>query len=166
MSPITYTKKMFWVFSVLCILSACKETKEFSISEEKDRILELHHLARDYHFGKDSVAFAHQLSSDFISVNKGEITTPNMEEIISRYHRYFSSVEFVKWDDVAEPIIKFSDDGSMAYVIVDKIVVVTYKDENGNSKEGQTHFAWTAIYKKYGSEWKIDCVTSTERSSE
>ena len=123
----------------------------------------LHNAQRDYHFNKDSIAFANQLSDNFISVNKGVTSTPKREETISRYSRYFSSVEFIKWDDVSEPIIKFSDDGSMAYTIVDKIVVVTYKDENGNVEEGKTHFVWTAIYKKYGNEWKIDCVTSTTK---
>ncbi|MEQ8583293.1 MAG: nuclear transport factor 2 family protein [Marinoscillum sp.] len=130
--------------------------------EETSKIMALHRAQREYHFGKDSVAFAHQLSDQFISVNRGSISTPKRQETISRYHGYFSSVEFIKWDDLAEPIIRFSDDGSMAYTIVDKIVVTTYEDENGDTVEGSTHFAWTAIYKKYGDEWKIDCVTSTE----
>lgn len=123
----------------------------------------LHNAQRDYHFNKDSIAFANQLSDNFISVNRGIISTPEKEATISRYNSYFSSVEFLKWDDVSEPIIKFSDDGSMAYTIVDKIVEVTYTDENGNTEKSETHFAWTAIYKKYGNEWKIDCVTSTNK---
>ena len=54
----------------------------------------------------------------------------------------------------------------MAYTIVDKIVVVTYENEDGKKVEGKTHFAWTAIYKTYGAEWKIDCVTSTDKAIE
>ena len=83
--------------------------------------------------------------------------------MISRYHNYFSEVEFVKWDDVTDPIIRFSDDGKLAYAIVDKIVKITYEGENGDLIDDETHYAWTAIYKKYGDEWKIDCVTSTEK---
>ena len=147
----------------LFLFLSCNRTKEISISDEKDKILKLHNEQRNYHFNKDSIAFANQLSDNFISINKGKISSPKREETISRYNGYFSSVEFVKWDDVSEPIIKFSDDGSMAYTIVDKIVVVTYKDENGNTLESKTHFAWTAIYKKYEDEWKIDCVTSTDK---
>ena len=147
----------------LFLFLSCNRTKEISISDEKDKILKLHNEQRNYHFNKDSIAFANQLSDNFISINKGKISSPKREETISRYNGYFSSVEFVKWDDVSEPIIKFSDDGSMAYTIVDKIVVVTYKDENGNTLESKTHFAWTAIYTKYEDEWKIDCVTSTDK---
>jgi hypothetical protein len=135
-------------------------------SEEESKILKLHNAQRDYHFNKDSIAFANQFSDNFISVNKGIISSPKKEETISRYNGYFSSVEFIKWDDVSDPIIKFSDDGSMAYTIVDKIVTLTYKDKTGNTVQGNTHFAWTAIYRKYGDQWKIECVTSTEKPTE
>ncbi len=158
---------IFIGFLTSCVFIACSgNVKEVSLADEKEKILKMHHAQRDYHFEKDSINFASQLSDNFISVNRGIIDKPKREETISRYNGYFSSVEFVKWDDVSEPIIKFSDDGSLAYTIVDKIVVVRYKGENGQTKEDKTHFAWTAIYKKYGNEWKIDAVTSTNKPNE
>ena len=151
------------VVAIYGLFFSCTPTDEKSMASAKKEILELHHAQRDYHFNKDSIAFADQLSEDFISVNRGLISMPERGETLSRYNRYFSSVEFIKWDDVSEPVIKFSDDGSMAYTIVDKIVVVAYDDEAGNRVEEETHFAWTTIYKKHGDEWKIDCVTSTNQ---
>ena len=159
-------KKILQLILILFISTSCSKSELIDKLEEKDKILKLHNAQRDYHFNKDSISFANQLSENFVSVNKGIISTPKIEETISRYNGYFSSVEFIKWDDVAEPIIKFSDDGSMAYTIVDKIVTLTYKDQNGNTVEGETHFAWTAIYKKYGDKWKIDCVTSTQKPTD
>ena len=155
--------KIFLLTLVLVLFFSCNKSQKISISDEKDKILKLHNEQRNYHFNKDSIAFANQLSDNFISINKGKINMPKKEETISRYNEYFSSVEFIKWDDVSEPIIKFSDDGSMAYTVVDKIVALTYKDQMGKTVQGKTHFAWTAIYKKYGKQWKIDCVTSTEK---
>ncbi|WP_349554183.1 nuclear transport factor 2 family protein [Pseudotenacibaculum sp. MALMAid0570] len=148
------------------MISCSKHTTKTDISKEKKAILELHKKQREYHFLKDSIAFANQLSDNFISVNKGEITNPKREAIITRYHRYFSSVEFLEWDDVSEPIIKFSDDGTMAYTIVDKMVKVSFVNQDGDTIQGKTHFAWTAIYKKYGNQWKIDNVTSTDKKQE
>jgi len=159
-------KKVFPLIIVLLIFTSCTKTKMIDKSEEKSKILKLHNAQRDYHFNKDSIAFANQLSDNFISVNRGLISSPKKEETISRYNGYFSSVEFVKWDDVTEPIIRFSEDGRMAYTVVDKIVSLTYKDQIGNTVEGKTHFAWTAIYKKYGEQWKIDCITSTEKPAD
>lgn len=153
---------------LLCIIIisilACNSESGVDFEKEKQQILELHHLQRDYHFNKDSVAFANQLSENFISVNRGLITSPTKEATVARYHDYLSSVEFEAWDDVTEPIIRFSNDGTMAYTIVDKIVKLTYKDESGNDIYDETHYAWTAIYKKYGDRWKIDCVSSTEQN--
>ncbi|WP_298514459.1 nuclear transport factor 2 family protein [uncultured Kordia sp.] len=159
----TATKQLSIAISLVLLFASCVKKQQFDPEKEKKEILKLHNAQRAYHFNKDSIAFANQMSANFISVNKGIISHPKKEETIARYNGYFSAVEFIKWDDVSEPIIKFSDDGSIAYTIVDKIVTVTYKDQTGNTVEGETHFAWTAIYKKYGQEWKIDCVTSTEK---
>ncbi len=148
---------------VLFITYSCNSEEKIDLDAEKAKILELHHAQRDYHFNKDSIAFADQLSTNFISVNRGIVSTPKKEETLERYHNYFSSVEFLKWDDVSEPIINFSDDGTLAYTIVDKIVAIQTKNEVGETIESETHFAWTAIYKKYGDRWKIDCVTSTNK---
>lgn len=150
----------------LFLLLSCNNFNTVDLSEERKKILELHQKQRDYHFFKDSISFANQMSENFISVNRGEISRPKKEVTISRYHQYFSSVEFLEWDDVSEPVIKFSDDGTMAYTIVDKIVSVSYLNQKGDTVQGKTHFAWTAIYRKYGDEWKIDNVTSTNKPTE
>ena len=156
----------FYILSIIITLCvSCNKPKSFSIEEETVNILKLHHAQRNYHFNKDSITFANQLSKNFVSVNRGEISKPTKEATISRYNNYFSSVEFVKWDDVTEPIVKFSDDGSVAYTIVDKIITITYKNEKDSLVEEETRFAWTTIYKKYDGEWKIDHVASTNKPS-
>lgn len=159
-------KKILPLILTFLITNSCAKEKVINLSEEKSRILKLHNAQRDYHFNKDSVAFASQFSDNFIGVGNGVISSSTKEKRISRYNKYFSTVEFIKWDDASEPIIKISDDGSMAYTIVDKIVILTYKDPEGNKVKEETHFAWTAIYKKYNEEWKIESVTSTEKPAD
>ncbi|MFY0604466.1 MAG: nuclear transport factor 2 family protein [Flavobacteriaceae bacterium] len=163
MNKIKNILKVISLILTLSFLTSCEQDKSVSIEEDTAKILALHHAQRGYHFNKDSIAFANQLSENFISINRGKITHPKKEETISRYNGYFSSVEFLKWDDVSEPIIKFSDDASMAYTIVDKIVTVSYQGEKGNIVTDETHFVWTTIYKKNNGIWKIDCVTSTNK---
>ena len=166
MKTISLIKQLCLIALIGFAFSSCNHSQKIDFAFEKEQILKLHHAQRDYHFNKDSIAFANQLSSNFISVNRGIISTPKKSETISRYHGYFSSVEFLNWDDVSEPIIRFSNDGSLAYTIVDKIVAVTQKDEQGKISTSKTHFSWTAIYKKYDDGWKIDCVTSTNKPTE
>jgi len=157
--------KFLILLFVMSIVS-CSNQREFNKDKETKAIMELHNMQRAYHFNKDSISFANQLSENFILINKGIISRPKKSETISKYNSYFSSVEFIKWDDFSKPIIEFSDDGTLAYSIVDKIVKVAYKDTTGETIEGETHFVWTAIFKKYGNEWKIDCITSTEKPND
>lgn len=152
------------IFLATSLFIACGNDSQVDLEKERQAILKIHNAQRDNHFAKDSVAFINQLSENFLSVNRGEITTPSKEEMLAKYHGYFSSVEFVRWDDVSEPIIKFSEDATLAYSVVDKIVEVKYTDEDGMEQRSSSHYAWTAIYKKYGDEWKTDCVTSTTRA--
>ena len=125
--------------------------------------MEMHDAQRTYHFGKDSVSFAQQMSEAYVSVNRGLITRPSIQDNISRYNSYFSAVEFVKWDDLNPPVIRFSDDGSMAYTVVDKEVIVEYKISETETILDSGYYAWVAIYKKQAEGWKLDCVASTNR---
>lgn len=151
------------IVAITCLLAGCDSSHSFNLAKETSDIMELHRMQRHYHFEKDSIAFAAQLRENHISVNRGIISQPSREDLIAKYHDYFSAVEFKKWDDVQPPIIVFSEDGTMAYTIVDKIVEVAYNDSDGDETTGQTHFAWVAIYTKKNGEWKIDCVASSNQ---
>lgn len=151
------------IFLPLLLMFGCSDSNSWSEEQARKEILELHHAQRTFHFEGDSVAFVNQLSDQFISVNRGVISSPDKSSMISRYHRYFSSVDFQAWDDQAEPIIRFSADGTMAYAIVDKLVVVSYPAEDDSLITDSTHFAWTTIYRHTPEGWTIDCVTSTDR---
>lgn len=155
--------RVLTILLFLVALQSCEGPETIDFAREKEEILKLHEKQREYHFGKDSVSFANQMADNFISVNRGIISMPGRDETVRRYNGYFSSVEFRKWDDLSEPIVRFSSDGKLAYTIVDKIVETEEISEEGDTVVGSTHFAWTAIYRKLKGVWKIECVTSTER---
>ena len=76
---------------------------------------------------------------------------------------YFDSVQFLKWDDVAAPKISFSEDGTMAYAIVQKQVVLLIKDSLEKQSRDTTDFAWVSIYRKTKNGWKVECNASTNK---
>ncbi|MBX2877822.1 MAG: hypothetical protein KTR30_37225 [Saprospiraceae bacterium] len=158
-----FRKYLPLVALVLAIASCMPKPSVFDRTKAEEEILQLHKAQRDYHFQKDSIAFANQMGLGYISVNRGQITQPTVEDNISRYNNYFSAVEFVKWDDVSPPEIRFSDDGSMAYTVVDKEVIVEYKVSETETILDSAYYAWVAIYKKQAEGWKLDCVASTNR---
>lgn len=156
-------KTILTLLSIL--LFGCRHNRT-DMAAEQTKILEMHRAQRAYHFNKDAEAFVDQLADDFISVNRGEVSMPSYDESRSRYQNYFNSVEFVQWDDIRDPVIRFSDDGSMAYTVVQKKVVVRFINEEGERAEESTRFAWTSIYRKKNGNWQIEHVASTSGPSE
>lgn len=138
--------------------------QSFDPDFESGRIMAFHNLARDIHFNKDAESMAKDQAEGFISVDKGTISQPSAEQTKARFQKYFNSVEFIKWDDIEPPIIKFSEDGTLAYTIVHKDVEVQYLDENKKRVDEKTIFAWVAIYRKYPEGWKLECISSTNQA--
>ena len=145
------------------LFAACSS---FDREEEVQKILEIHRAQRDHHFNAEAEAFVRQLTADFVSVNRGVVTEPTFRENVDRFDDYTNSVRFLKWDDLVKPIVRFSDDGSMAYTIVRKMVEIKLPGIAGDSVVEQTAFAWTSIYKKTDDGWKIESVTSTNKPPE
>ena len=118
---------------------------------------------RKAHFDRDVELFISEFADSMISVNRGVVSIPTKTEHKERIGKYFGSVQFIKWDDTAEPIIRFSDDGSLAYAIIQKDVILTYPDSTGKPFYDTTHYAWSSIYRKYHNEWKVECNISTNK---
>ena len=148
-----------------CLLSllliACNSKPD--LEKEKKAILAMLQTERKAHFDRNVDLFMSEFADGMIQVNRGEVTTATKELNKERISKYFGSVQFIKWDDTAEPIIHFSDDGSLAYAIVQKDVIVTYPDSTGKGFNDTTHYAWSSIYRKQNGEWKVECNVSTNK---
>jgi hypothetical protein len=156
-------KNLVLLFTSLLMLGSC-DNKSFQDGEAE--LLSLHQQQREAHFSEDAQSLVDQLAENFLSVNHGRIDSLNRANDVEGFEHYFRVVEFKKWDDINPPVVRFSDDGSMAYMVVDKNVVVESTDSAGNKNEETTHFAWVAIFKKQESGWKIECVASTNEPRE
>ena len=153
---------------ILLLCSYCKQKDQSSsrvnsaVSASAE-ILKLHQLQRDYHFNKNVNDFVGILSDDYINVSEGVINHPTTEANTARFTSYFSSVDFQKWDDIEPPIIRFSEDSTLAYTIVHKQVELTTKDSTGTEVKESVEYAWLAIYRRVGDGWKIECAVSTDK---
>src|SRR4030095_559424 len=122
-----------------------------------DAIRQLLQQERKAHLEKDVDLFLSEFAPGMYSVNKGVVSQSSTEDHRKKIQAYFNAVKFIKWDDVAEPVIKFSDDHSLAYAIVQKQVILETTNGTGAIKTDTTNFAWTSIYRKRKNEWKIEC---------
>lgn len=136
----------------------------YATGREADRraLLALQETERRAHLEKDPDLLLALFADDFLSVAGGRVTRPSRAENRERFAGYLESVEFLQWDDVEPPVIRISDDGSMAWVLVHKRVrVVPAADPEADPEH--TVFAWLETWEKRSEEWKLTSVTSTER---
>jgi hypothetical protein len=143
------------------IVTGCLQKKDAEKSKQK--IIQLLQQEQKAHFDRNVDLFISEFADSMISVNKGKVTIGTPGDNRTRIERYFGSVKFIKWDDMAQPIIRFSDDGSLAYAVIQKEVIVTYPDTLGKTFYDTTYFAWTSIYRKQRGEWKVECNISTNK---
>lgn len=149
--------------TIVILLFSCKQKAGFDKSKEIRAIESLLAMERKAHFDRDIDLFMSEFSDDMISVNKGEVFVAAPQENKERIGNYFRSVKFIKWDDVKRPLIRFSNDGSLAYAIIQKQVIVSYPDNLGKTLIDTTDYAWTSIYRKQKGEWKVECNVSTNK---
>lgn len=136
-----------------------------SIAAVKE-LLQIQQRERVAHFGKDAGLLVSVFADDFINIDAGKISRPAREESRKRLQAYFDRSEFLEWDDISPPIVRVSQDASMAYVIVHKRVRLKAKNEKGELEEGTTIFAWTENYEKQNGQWKLTAVTSTREPTQ
>ncbi len=155
-------KTILYIF-LLSSLFSCQNKPTTSIEEDKKAILALDKQTRELHFNKDAKTLVNGFSKDFLSINKGRVELPSVDESFQKFSIYFKRVNFVKWDNNKEPLIRFSDDATIAYAAFDKTVILKLTDENGKEIMDTTGFAWLSVYKKSEGQWKLDCIASTNK---
>lgn len=153
---------LFLILSAI-IFSAC--SSEPDLRKEKAALLLQLQQERKAHFDRNVDLFMAEFADSMINVNRGMVAAPSKAEHRERIGKYFGSVRFIKWDDVAEPVIRFSRDATLAYAIIQKMVVLSYPvpEGGGSSKTDTTEYAWLSIYRKQKGEWKVECNVSTNK---
>jgi hypothetical protein len=150
-------------FVIIVNLYGCTTGENFDTQKETQVITALLQQERKAHFEKNVDLFLSEFADNMISVNKGKVSVATEAENRERIAEYFGRVEFVKWDDVAVPVIRFSDDGSLCYAIVEKQVILSLPDSLGRRILDTTDFAWASIYRKQDGGWKVECNVSTNK---
>lgn len=153
---------MLRLFIIAFMVISCNQETAFDEQKERTAILKLQQQQRENHFRKNAAQMVSP-SDSFYVIDHGSIHHPKKEEQLKTFTDYFNSVDFVRWDDKREPIIRFSKDGSMAYGAIEKLVVLKVKDSNGKDVLDTTHFAWMSVYRKEKGQWIMDAIASTNK---
>ena len=128
-------------------------------SEAVNELLRMHYRDRAAHFNRDAASIYADFADEYFNIGNGQVNRADREAGQKRMQAYFDASTFLEWDDITPPVIRVSDDGSMAYILVHKKVRLLNK--NGGGKEEIEVFAWTTTLKKIDGKWKMTSVTST-----
>jgi len=148
--------------AIITINLAAGCAKKETVRSDMEKIMDLHKAQQVSHYKEDVAMFVNQFSDSMIAVKNGKITIINKDSATKRIQGYYDNVMIKKWEDVKEPLVSFSKDSSMAWMVVDKMIVMEYENEEKKLMEESTHFAWVTILgKQSNGEWKIVCNVST-----
>ena len=133
------------------ILSLSKETKN-DFTMYRAELLELHRRTIEAHLEKDVEFLVSNVSEDLMSINNGVINYPTINEMRETFQEYLDNTEFTVYRNLSEPIIGFSNDGSIAWSSVQVRVEGNTGQGNNKRKMGFT-CAWITLYRRVQNSW-------------
>lgn len=111
------------------------------LEKETAELLRLHKSDREAHFKTDVDALLQNSPGEMISVSRGKISRSSQADARKMFTGYFRDAKYYEWDDVEEPIIRISNDASMAWMITRTRVRRVQKNAEGAEKEEKFVYA-------------------------
>lgn len=146
----------------LLLLYACKSA---NLEPELETLKRLQREEQEAHLTNNALLLHRIVADTLCQVKNGEVSFLTNEQVVNRFESYFSGVEFVRWEDSAEPIFVISEDATLAHVLVQKHVELIAKSDSTRTIQ-KTDFGWTELWRKRNGQWKLYTITSTQKESD
>jgi len=145
---------------MICILG-CKTGNDGDLARDLEALAQLQQQERRAHLEEQPALIVNMLADTLIQVKNGKVERFTKDQMTERFIQYFDAVEFIKWEDAQPPLYSVSPDGTMASILIQKLVIVATTDNSVSSRD-TTHFAWTELWRKSQEHWKLYQVTTTD----
>jgi hypothetical protein len=149
---------------VACAVSARAQPSP-DLEKEKAELLRVHKSEREAHFKTDVEMLLENSPEEFISVGRGKINRQSKDDARKMFTGYFRDAKYYEWDDVEQPIIRISNDASMAWMITRTRVRRVQKTADGAEKEEKFVYAGIMTYEKRDGRWMRVANVSTSEPS-
>jgi sugar lactone lactonase YvrE len=116
-------------------------------------LLALHEADRRAHFATDAALLASSGGPSFLSVSRGRLEHIAPEAERAFFEDYFRGARYEAWDDLEPPVVRVSDDGSMAWMITRLRVKRSGPGPDGKPQEQAAVYAGVMTYAKRGGRW-------------
>lgn len=142
------------VWLVHGVLTAAAATDEDLLRALHEKVLRAHRQA-------DAEVLLEDEAADYVVANRGEVTRPTLDERRRRLRAYLGRTSFQEYRDVIEPVVTVSNDGTLAWVVVQVQARGTQMTETGHKEPVEFVSAWIELYqKKHGRWWRVGNVSN------
>ena len=135
------------------LLAACTSGAPPSSSADEQQLLALHQAGLTAHLQSDIDALLAGQADDFVLVNRGEVSSPSMEQRRKFLGPYLATTRFEVYQDALAPIVKISRDGSLGWVIAKVQARGTRATSDGSDGRIEFEAAWIELYERRGTQW-------------
>ncbi len=104
-----------WLVLGLLLLGCSRHPDRAAMTAE---ILQLHQTLIDAHIQQKPDVLFDTIAEDYVAVANGDVQFRQKDEFRAALGEYIQSTHFTEYRDLREPIVGFSDDGSLAWSIV------------------------------------------------
>lgn len=149
--------------ALMLVAAAASAEAQTPVDLEKERaeLLRLHKQGREAHFKTDVELLLANSPDEFVSVSAGKINRPRRADTRKMFTEYFRGAKYFEWDDIEEPIVRVSNDGSMGWMITRVRVRRVQQDKSGREVEEKFVYAGIMTYEKQKGKWTRVANVST-----
>jgi len=134
-------------------------SKEIQLEKETDALLALNETQKSAHLTQNAELLASTLASQVFIVQAGEVQPGSRQAMLAQYQALFEQLTYERWEDVQPPLIQLSEDGSLASMLVRKLVV-----SRQNEDRQAALYSWLAGLKKENGQWQVYSLAPSEET--
>ena len=127
------------------------------LAAEREALLAIHRAGIRAHVERNPDAIVERHADDFVSASRGKISRRTVAETREFFTKYFDGASYPQYEDAEEPVVKISDDGSMAWIM--SRLRVRRVEKSG--QEGSFVYAGIMVYEKRDGRWMRIANVST-----
>ncbi len=127
-----------------------------NVLTDEQQLLGLHRVVMDDHLFGETDGIIGQRGDAVVFVSAGEVYEMDGEAFDGSIRGLMSNRDYTKYDDLIRPIVRVSEDGTLAWVIVQVSAGGARLDESG-AITGPLEFvsAWVSLFEKVQGDWKM-----------
>lgn len=133
--------------------SGPNDLQPLDLEQERAALARLDDEARRAHFATDTASLLAHDADPVLLVREGDVLAMAREELMRILTDDMRGATYHEWDAIAPPIVRISQDASMAWVISHTRVRRTKQAPDGTTQEERFIYAGISAYEKRDGVW-------------